>query len=250
MTHVLVTRPLESSQQLADQLDAVGLFPIVMPLYTFSACEPSVELNSAWSAPGSRHLAVFTSPRAVRFGLAHIPDERLKDLEFAVVGSATRAKLESYGYPVHLQAATGYTSEDLLRMPELATDPGDAVIFCAPGGREALANGLKDLGWNVSNAMVYKRVSLPPAPEQIEAITSAGELLSIWTSVSALELAREYLPGEAWTGILNAPALVISDRIQHHLQQLGATRVERADGPGNTELLQSILRLSGRQNTA
>jgi len=248
MTHVLVTRPLESSQQLADQLDALGLFPIVMPLYTFSARAPSVGLDSAWSAPGSRYLAVFTSPRAVRFGLAHIPDDRLKDLEFAAVGSATGAILESYGYPVHLQAATGYTSEDLLRIPELAADPGDAVIFCAPGGRETLANGLKDLGWHVSNAMVYERVPLFPATEQIDAIANADELMSIWTSVSALELARERLPGDAWEKILNSPALVISARIQHHLQQLGATRVERAGSPGNTELLQSILRLGGRQN--
>lgn len=249
MTHILVTRPLESSRQLADQLDALGLPAIVMPLYSFSACEPSIELKSAWCAPESRYLAVFTSPRAVRFGLAHIPDDRLKDLEFAVVGSATRAKLESYGYPVNFKAATGYTSEDLLRIPELAVDPGEAVIFCAPGGRETLANGLKDLGWSVFNAMVYERVPLFPAPAQIEAIADADELLSIWTSISALELAREHLPTEAWAKILDAPALVISARIQHHLQQLGAARVERADGPGNTELLQSILQLSDRQKT-
>lgn len=245
MTHILVTRPLESSRQLASQLDALGLSPIVMPLYTFSAREPEVDLNSAWAAPGARHIAVFTSPRAVRFGLPHIPDDRLKELEFAAVGSATRAKLESYGYQVHLQAAAGYTSEDLLQLPGLAAEPGDAVIFCAPGGRDALANGLQELGWAVINAMVYQREPLYPAADQIDAITAADDLLSIWTSISALELARKHLPGDVWAKILNAPALVISSRIQHHLQQLGAARVERADGPGNTELLQSILRLTG-----
>lgn len=241
MTHVLVTRPLEASRQLADQLEAAGLFPIVMPLYTFSARKPDLDMNSAWSMPGARKLAVFTSPRAVQFGLSHIPRKVLNDLEFAVVGSATRAKLESSGFTVHLQASAGFTSEDLLQVPELAIDPGEAVIFCAPGGRETLATGLGDLGWSVAIAMVYERMPLQPEPARIDSLYGAGDLLSVWTSISALKLAEEYLPGAVWTKILNAPALVISARIQHYLQQLGATRVELAEGPGNPELLQSII---------
>jgi len=241
MTHVLVTRPLEASRQLAEQLEALGLFPIVMPLYTFSAREPSFDMNSAWSGPGLRKLAVFTSPRAVQFGLPHIPAGQTDQLEFAVVGSATGAELESSGYPVHLQAGSGYTSEDLLRMPELAIDPGQAVIFCAPGGREALAKGLGDLGWKVVKAMVYERLSLKPGVRQLDALSAAEDLLSVWTSISALKLAQIHLPEALWTKILNAPALVISARIQHHLQQLGATCVELADGPGNPELLQAIM---------
>ena len=241
MTHVLVTRPLEASRQLADQLEALGLFPIVMPLYTFSARKPDLDMHLAWSTSKARKLAVFTSPRAVRFGLAHIPRDVLDDLEFAVVGSATRAKLESSGYQVHLQASSGFTSEDLLQLPQLAVDPGAAVIFCAPGGREALARGLDDLGWSVASAMVYERLPLRPESAQIDTISTARDLLSVWTSVSALKLAEKYLPEAVWMKILNAPALVISSRIQHYLQQLGATRVELADGPGNPELLQSII---------
>ena len=246
MTQVLVTRPKEASQQLAEQLDALGLSPIVMPLYTFAARKPSFEMATAWPTPGARKLAVFTSPRAVRFGLSYIPKEFVSDLEFAVIGSATGAKLESLGHASHLQAPAGFTSEDLLKMPELASLPGDAVIFCAPGGRKALASGLAGLGWNVVKAMVYERLTLPPARGQIEAISQADDLISIWTSVSALELAREHLPGSAWAKILCTPALVISTRIQHHLQQQGARRVELADGPGNTDLLHSILRLVGQ----
>jgi uroporphyrinogen-III synthase len=104
-----------------------------------------------------------------------------------------------------------------------------------------LANGLRDLGWNVGMAMVYERLGLRPETTQIDRISGAKDLLSVWTSISALKLAEEYLPGAVWTKILNAPALVISARIQHYLQQLGATRVELADGPGNPELLQSII---------
>ena len=245
MTHVLVTRPLEASQQLARQLVALGLVPVVMPLYKFSARQPEQLMSSAWSASVKRKLAVFTSPRAVQFGLSHIPEDVLNDLEFAVVGSATRSELESAGFQVHLQASSGYTSEDLLQLPELAVNTGEAVLFCAPGGRETLVKGLRETGWRVTRAMVYERVPLQPSPGQLDALLEADDLLSVWTSISAIKIAEEYLPASIWAKILKAPALVISIRIQHHLQQLGAGSVELADGPGNPALAQSIERLIG-----
>jgi len=248
MTHVLITRPLDASRQLADQLNAHGLLPIVMPFYTFSSISPVPDLSSVWSQGRLRKLAVFTSPRAVQFGLPFIPtNDQLKELEIAVVGSATRAALEASGYPVHLQASSGFTSEDLLQLPGLADDPGVAVIFCAPGGRQTIAEGLRDMGWRVEMAMVYERVPLQPDSGQVEDLRNSGDLVSVWTSTSALNLAEEYLPGDVWGKILGSSVLVISSRIQHHLMQLGASRVELADGPGNPELLQSILRLTGQQ---
>ena len=248
MTHVLVTRPLDASRQLADQLEAHGLIPIVMPLYTFASSKPVPDVSSVWSSVRVRKLAVFTSPRAVQFGLPFIPaPDQLNGIEVAVVGSATRAALEVSGYPVHLQARSGFTSEDLLQTPGLADDPGVAVIFCAPGGRETIAEGLRDMGWQVDMAMVYERVPLQPDSGQVEDLRNSGDLVSVWTSTSAISLAEEYLPEDVWVKILGSLVLVISSRIQHHLTQLGASRVELADGPGNPELLQSILRLTGQQ---
>jgi len=250
MKHVLVTRPLESSEQLARQLEVLGLFPIVMPLYTFTARKPATDISLVWSEKGLRKLAVFTSPRAVRFGLPYIPAfDQLAGLELAVVGSATRASLETAGYPVHLQARSGFTSEDLLQLPGLAENPGVAVIYCAPGGRETLAKGLNALGWRVFKALVYERVALQPDSEQVDNLRNARDLVSIWTSISALKLAKEYLPADVWGKILDSQALVISSRIRHYLTQLGAGSVELADGPGNPDLLKSILRLTGQQES-
>jgi len=246
MTHVLVTRPLDASRQLADQLAARGLIPIVMPFYTFLPREPSPGIGSAWTEGSLRKLAVFTSPRAVQFGLPFIPaPDQLGGIELAVVGSATRASLEACGYPVQLQAQSGFTSEDLLQIPELAEDPGIAVIFCAPGGRKTIAEGLGDLGWRTVKAMVYERVPLQPDAGMVNDLRNSGDLISVWTSISAVDLAEKSLPGDVWVKILRSSALVISSRIQHHLMQLGANRVVLADGPGNPELLGSILRLTG-----
>ena len=249
MTKVLVTRPEAASQELAGQLEAHGLAPVVIPFYTFRARSPDIEAGAVWKQGAARKLAVFTSPRAVEFGLRYLPPPgECADLQLAVVGSATRASLEASGRRVHVQARSGFTSEDLLRAPELAVRPGLAIIFCAPEGRETLAEGLESLGWKVKKAMVYERVPLQPDPLLLENLRENDGLISVWTSISALNLAEQYLPRDVWGRILGAPALVVSSRIRQHLQGLGAGSVELADGPGNTELLRSILRLAQSQH--
>jgi len=250
MTHVLVTRPEEASQELAGQLEAHGLNAVVMPFYTFKSRSPGIDVDALWRDGNARKLAVFTSPRAVEFGLPFLPRPgQGADVQLAVVGSATRASLEASGRKVQVQARSGFTSEDLLQAPELAGNPGVAVIFCAPEGRETLAQGLEALGWKVKKAMVYERVPLQPDPGQLEYLLENDGLISVWTSISALKLAEQYLPRDVWGRILGAPALVISTRIRQHLKQLGAGFVELAEGPGNTELLRSILRLQQQQTT-
>jgi len=249
MTRVLVTRPQEASQALAAQLATHGMEAVIMPFYTFQARSPEVEIEKYWLGGVGRKVAVFTSPRAVEFGLPYLPAPgTCADLQLAVVGSATRASLEDSGRKVHIQASSGYTSEDLLRSPQLTENPGVAVIFCAPEGRETLAEGLESLGWEVGKAMVYERVPLQPGAAQLEQLRNNDGLISVWTSISALNLAEQYLPRDVWVRILGAPALVVSSRIRQHLQQQGAGFVELADGPGNNELLRSILRLAQTQH--
>jgi len=243
MTQVLITRPLVASQQLAASLDTLGLQAIIMPLYTFHARSPEMDFRAVWQAGRGRKLAVFTSPRAVQFGLEYLAPGVAAELEFAAVGPATRRALEAAGHAVTIQAPAGYTSEDLLQLPTLAGQAGTAVIFAAPGGRETLARGLTHLGWHVSRAMVYARCALAPGPAQLEAIRNAAHLISLWTSISAVTLAAEKLPNKLWQKILRSPILVISSRIEHHLQQLGGSRIHRANGPGNRELLQLIRHL-------
>jgi uroporphyrinogen-III synthase len=250
MTQVLVTRPEEAGQALAGHLQAEGLAAVVMPFYTFESRTPGIEVEAVWPQDGQRKVAVFTSPRAVDFGLQFLPGGgRDSGLQLAVVGAATRASLEAAGLAVHIQASSGYTSEDLLRAPDWMENPGVAVIFCAPDGRETLAEGLQALGWRVEKAMVYERVALEPDPAQLEKLRQNDGLISVWTSISALKLAQQYLPRDVWGRILEAPALVISSRIRQHLKQQGAGFVELADGPGNDDLLRSILRLA-RQRTS
>lgn len=250
MTTVLITRPLEDSKQLAAQLGRKGIASIVMPLYGFSAYSEGLDISASFSVSAGRKLAVFTSPRAVQFGLALIPQALRADLEYAVVGAATGRLLEQAGLKVDWMPESGFTSEDLLSVGgiDLQAGAGDkqnpghgnAIIFCAPGGRDVLQSGLRSMGWLAKKALVYKREALVPAEQTTNDILNAESLLSVWTSTSALGAAEKTLPPKVWARILQAPALVISARIKHHLQQLGASDVALANGPGNADLLQSI----------
>jgi uroporphyrinogen-III synthase len=239
-THVIITRPLESSKQLADQLRGENTIPVVMPFYSFSSRQPELDFQSVWEPGGTTNLAVFTSPRAVEFGLKFIPGHQFHDLKIAVIGSATRLELEKTGHSVDLQATSGFTTEDFLEIPELASGAGNAVIFCAPDGRAAMEKGLKTLGWNVALAKVYQRDSIEPTAGQLDQLLEAEQLISLWTSISAIKIAEGSLPSAVWEKIIAAPMLVISTRIQHYLQQHGARYVQIASGPGNSELLSAI----------
>ena len=73
MTKVLVTRPEAASRELAGELENHGLSAVVMPFYTFKSRQPDTEPATAWRDGNRRSLAVFTSPRAVEFGLPFLP---------------------------------------------------------------------------------------------------------------------------------------------------------------------------------
>lgn len=260
MTTILITRPLAEARQLADLLDNVGIGSIVMPLYDFSARAPDIAINKVFAASTGRKLAIFTSPRAVKFGLEYLPSEIRTGVEIAAIGEATCRQLENAGLKVDWKPATGFTSEDLLGVAGLSLDDnsatgpaskeGTAIIVTAPGGRNALQTGLQSKGWVVSKALVYQRKSLTPGEQSVTAILESQDLLSIWTSTSALNGAQKRLPASVWTKILNSPALVISARIKHHLQQQGVSDITLADGPGNADLLQSICKLAGIQQSS
>ena len=245
MSHVLITRPLPAAQELADQVKAAGLTPVVAPLYGFAAHEPEESFEFG-NESGARKLAVFTSPRAVSFGAKYLPGPGLPGPELAVVGSSTRKALEDLGYKVHVQAESGYTSEDLLQARGLRDDPGIAVIFCAPGGRQKLAHGLAELGWVVTKALVYQRIELGLEHSCLQELRRAGQLISTWTSNSAADIAQKRLPEALWRKILESPMLVISRRMQRHMEAMGASRVRLAGGPANQALLQSILEIRDR----
>ncbi|MEJ2534834.1 MAG: hypothetical protein P8008_05050, partial [Gammaproteobacteria bacterium] len=69
ISHVLVTRPEPQASELASMLRDKGIAPILAPAFAFEETGQVFRPDPEGRAAPAR-LAVFTSPRAVSFGLA------------------------------------------------------------------------------------------------------------------------------------------------------------------------------------
>jgi len=247
-SHVFISRPRQEAEELAAMLAPLGLRAVVQPAFDYVAVDAGREdpgaLQSLQEARAS-DLVVFTSPRAVEHGLPQLTREALLRCRVAAIGPATASALGARGVNVGLKARDGYTSEDLLdelaREPAVRADqPATAWVLAAPGGREALAEGLARLGWRTRTLMVYR-----PEPSQLDrsalaALEDADAILSVWTSGNAMNALAQRLPPATWFRICSGEWLVISERLKRLARAYGPAHIHLARGPGNGAILAAI----------
>lgn len=239
---MLVTRPQSDAERLAAMLATAGIETIVQPAQEFklrSLADSELAEIAAMSQP---FLLIFTSPRAVEFGLPQLPPTVTAGAGFAAIGPATAQALTAAGKPVSVQPQLGYTSEALLA--ELAKDSDgkypSALVISAPGGREVLVTRLQEIGWDARPVYVYERVNVEIRNETLESIRNAERLLTVFTSGEAMNAMSQRLPPSAWYSICRGDWLVISKRLQRLARAFGPTRIHLAKGPGNADLLTAI----------
>jgi len=244
-SHILITRPLEEATALAGALAGVAARPVILPAYDFQAqkLHPKQRLQLQHSGAAEHAvLLIFSSPRAVRFGLGQVPQQTLHMADLAAIGPATAASLERAGRRVSVRPERGFTSEDLLELlpAEHAGQRGPVYIFAAPGGRTKLADELLARGYSVHMMMVYERKPVSLAPAALAQLRNAERILSIWTSVNAMQSLAQRLPGGCWSRICQGEWLVISERLACLAQAFKPARIHRAAGPSNAELVAAI----------
>jgi uroporphyrinogen-III synthase len=247
-SHVFISRPQHEAEELAAMLEGLGLRAVVQPAFDYQPLDAGADAPESFDeleTARSSDLLVFTSPRAVSLGLPQLPREVLLYARVAAIGPATAQALAASGIPVGVTARTGYTSEDLLET--LAGEPVKAsnarpaaFIIAAPGGREALADGLARLGWRVRFIMVYKPVPAELDRAALSALADAAGLLSVWTSCNAMTALAHRLPTAIWFQICQGDWLVISERLRRLSRAFGPSRIHLSSGPGNGAILAAI----------
>ncbi len=227
-------------------LAPMGIKGIVQPAQSFERrqIEPA-ELDSLESA-GDGALLVFTSPRAVEFGLPQLPTRLLAGARIAAIGPATARELQAAGRRPHIEPLDGYTSEALLEALDNLPSPQPAAAFvvCAPGGRDTLLEGLASRGLNARPLWVYERRTAEVDPASLEAIAGADRLLSVFTSGDAMQVMSQRLPPAAWFAVCRGEWLVVSGRLRRLARAFGPSAVHIAGGPQNTDLATAIRSLS------
>lgn len=247
-SHVFVARPRSESEELAGMLAPLGVEVIIQPAFEFSLRDAAVEqpeVLSGLEAGSSGKLLIFTSTRAVKYGLAQLSSDVLGRCRIAAIGPATSNALQAAGVQVDVRPESGFTSEALLQL--LRGDSGDqisltrsAVILAAPGGRRKMEEGLAALGWKVLMLMVYQRESAALDKQELMRLGEADSVLSIWTSANAMQSLAQRLPPALWFKLCQGEWLTISERLMRLSRAYGPAGIHLSSGPSNYDLYTAV----------
>lgn len=229
-------------------LAPLGLQVVVQSAFDFrqrDVASDQPEVLADLEGDNAPRLLIFTSPRAVRFGLAQLPHELIKKQKIAAIGPSTANALSAAGVFVNVRPASGFTSEALLDSLEkdssgFISPQKSAVILAAPGGRTKMEDRLVKLDWTVQTLMVYSRENSELDKQALESLKGARNILSVWTSGNAIKALSQRLQPATWFQICGGEWLVISGRLKRLARAYGPTQVHLSPGPTNSELFRAI----------
>jgi len=222
---VLVTRPAHQAGPLCELIRLAGGEAVPFPVLAVEAADESdslqllAHLHHYW-------LAIFISPNAVRFGIeaAARRGGLPATLKIAAVGEGSRRELEQrLGRPVDLVPQERYDSEALLALPALQQVAGKKIIiFRGNGGRELLAQTLRERGAQVDYAEVYRRTQASAPDHATLSRWIGGEVNAITvTSSEGLQNLYGMMDERGRDWLLGLPLFVVSERCAALAQQLG-----------------------------
>lgn len=167
--NVLITRPFDASDTLADTLRHAGATVSWRPTIEIDLTVPTPALDAALHAIESFEWLVFTSTNAVssvwrRARALGIPPAHLRSRLVAAVGPATEGALAGLDIDVQL-TATPHSAEGLVA--GLASLAGGSHFLYPRAARvlPTLVNGLRQLGARVTDVTAYATRPMTLGPE-------------------------------------------------------------------------------------
>jgi uroporphyrinogen-III synthase len=243
---IVVTRPAAQAGALAAAIEAAGGRALIFPLLEISPPADAQPLHAAAQHLADYALAIFISPNAVDFSLPAIlrngpwPAHVLP----AGIGPGTAKALAAQGIRHCLLPAERFDSEGLLA--EAALSPAQVqgrriAIFRGNGGRELLADTLRQRGALVDCITSYQRSGPPLAAKILTTAWAAGQLDALTLSSSeALRYLIDRLDAPARERLAETPIFVPHPRIAAAAAALGLQKIiltEAADAGILTGLL-------------
>ena len=244
--YVVVTRPAHQAQTLSDLIERHGghaiRFPVleIVPKTDTDFLQRITHLNDY-------HIALFISPNAVTHAIEAINAHggMPANLQIGAVGQATAAALAALNCPVHIFPQHKFDSESLLALPALqAVRDKNIVIFRGQGGRELLAETLRQRGAHVHYGECYQRRK-PDNNAQLLLKHWAQHKLDIIiiTSVEGLHNLMDMVGLQAQDTLLRTPLLVVSERMAQEARKLGfKSTLVCAAKASDEEIVTSLLR--------
>lgn len=236
---ILVTRPIGRADKLCQLINDAGGEAIHYPVIDITPVKKSPQLQQIIEDLPLYDIAIFISPSAVIETLKQLslPNK----IKVAAIGSKTELMLKQHGIKTSIKS-TGLNSEALLTHPAFQSKEINCkkiVIFRGIGGRELLANTLKERGAITDYAETYQRglAKLPSLTknqiEQLDAITiSSNEGLD-----NLMSLVDKQLP------VFNIPIIVASPKTYDNAKSYGFKSIHLADNASDEACFLVITKL-------
>ncbi|PKO87357.1 MAG: uroporphyrinogen III synthase [Betaproteobacteria bacterium HGW-Betaproteobacteria-10] len=243
---IVVTRPRAQAAPLAEAITAAGGMPLIFPLLEISPASDPEPLAQAVSRLTDYALAIFISPNAVDYALppilAHHPWPA--GLRSAAVGQGTVKALVAFGVTDCVAPSERFDSEALLALPALAADKMSGrrvVIFRGDGGRELLAETLRQRGAVVDCITCYQRSGPTAGVLPLLAAWRAQRLDALTVSSSeGLRYLFDLLDAEGRQFLQKTPIFVPHARIAENARALGLNNI-LLTGPADAGILAGLL---------
>ncbi len=242
----MLTRPAHQAAALGQRIEQLGgeLFPFpVMEIIPPRDIAPALALFQDLSR---FDIAIFISANAARIGLKIMSQESEipNTLLFATVGLATARALEEQGHTADIIPDGQFDSEGLLATPQLQQIRGKKIVIIrGEGGRELLADTLRERGAEVSYAETYRRIipQTDPAPI-IDGWKDNRIHAAIITSNQSLSNLMQMVGDEGKPFLLKTPLVVISERTREVAKELGfQTEPMLAQPPSDDAILDTLI---------
>jgi uroporphyrinogen-III synthase len=225
---VLVTRPAHQAEELCTLIEQQGGTAIRFPVLEIADPVDPEPLEEAVRRLDEFDYAVFVSANAVSRALDRILAMRdwPATLVIAVIGKRSAEELQQFGLRADVYPQRKFNSEALLDLEEMHQVRGKRfVIFRGNGGREFLADTLRERGAEVEYVQAYRRLQPSCDTSVLLQRWRAGQIdIVLVNSAESLQNLVEIL-GERGKGLLTATQLLVaSERILPLAEKLGFDR--------------------------
>lgn len=228
---IVVTRPQAQAAPLAEAIAAAGGKPLIFPLLEISPATDPQPLIEAVARLADYALAIFISPNAVDYALPAIlargpwPEPLIP----AAVGQGTVKVLTAHGIKGCVAPTERFDSEALLELPALAAErvKGQRIaIFRGDGGRELLADTLRERGATVDCVTCYRRSGPSDGVAPLMSAWRAGQLDALSVSSSeGLRYLVDLLDADGLAFLKQTPLFVPHARIAENARALGLSNI-------------------------
>ena len=247
---LLLTRPAAECEALAATLAEDGVFSRSLPLLETEALVETPAQRATLRGLASYSAVIVVSKPAARYGLQRLAQAGLTPPAgqgWFTVGGATAQVLAPYLQAQGLRVSypqAGDDSEALLALPQLTevlAQPAPRVLILrGEGGRELLAETLREQGATVDYLELYRRTMPAHPPGALMQLIREERLNAVLVSSGQGLTNLCDLAGAAWPQLSRLPLLVPSARVAEQAREAGAIQIIDCRGASAAAVLAAL----------